>query len=73
MSAAISGETEPVIETQLPEAKKTSLGLYITSKEAYEQWRLNPDRIKILDCRTPEEYAFIGHAPMAHNIPVKIV
>jgi rhodanese-related sulfurtransferase len=67
----ISGEAQPVIETELPKSKQTESGLYITSKEAYEQWTLNPDRIKILDCRTPEEYAFVGHAPMAYNIPIK--
>jgi rhodanese-related sulfurtransferase len=67
----ISGEAQPIVETQLPESKRTDLGLYITAKEAYEQWKINPDRIKILDCRTPEEYAFVGHAPMAHNIPSK--
>lgn len=65
----ISGETQPIIETQLPKSKQTDLGLYITAKEAYEQWKLNPDHIKILDCRTPEEYAFVGHASMAYNVP----
>jgi rhodanese-related sulfurtransferase len=69
--AAISKEAEPVIETQLPKAKRTNLGLYISSKEAYEQWKLNPEKIIILDCRTPEEYAFVGHAPMAYNVPSK--
>lgn len=67
----ITGEAQPIVETQLPESKRTDLGLYITAKEAYEQWKVNPDRIKILDCRTPEEYAFVGHAPMAYNIPSK--
>lgn len=67
----ISGKDQPAIEAELPESKRTDLGLYITSKEAYEHWKLNPDGIKILDCRTPEEYAFVGHAPMAYNIPSK--
>jgi rhodanese-related sulfurtransferase len=69
--APISTEAEPVIETQLPTAKRTNLGLYITAKDAYEQWKLNPGKIIILDCRTPEEYAFVGHAPMAYNVPSK--
>lgn len=27
--------------------------------------------MKIVDCRLPEEYAFVGHAPMTYNIPSK--
>ncbi|MBM4284085.1 MAG: sulfurtransferase [Deltaproteobacteria bacterium] len=49
--------------------KHTSLGLYATAREAYDMWQKDKDKIKILDCRTPEEYAFVGHAPMAVNIP----
>ncbi|WP_319407892.1 rhodanese-like domain-containing protein [uncultured Desulfosarcina sp.] len=52
--------------------KQTSIGKYITSKEAYEKWKAAPDKIKIIDCRTTEEYAFVGHAPMAFNIPSKL-
>ena len=32
-------------------------------------WQKEQDKIKILDCRTPEEYMFVGHAPMAFNLP----
>jgi rhodanese-related sulfurtransferase len=55
----------------LPEdpKKHTSLGLYVSAKEAYEMWEKDKDKVKILDCRTPEEYAYVGHAPMAVNIP----
>jgi rhodanese-related sulfurtransferase len=53
----------------LPEGKKTTLELYVTSKEAYEMWKAAPDKIKILDVRTNEEYVFVGHAEMAWNIP----
>jgi len=52
--------------------KHTSLGKYITAKEAYDTWKAGPDKIKIIDCRIVEEYAFVGHAPMAHNIPSKL-
>lgn len=55
---------------QLPPEKQTSLGLYVTSKEAFEMWKANPDKIRILDVRTPEEYIFVGHAEMALNIPL---
>ena len=55
------------IETIAP-ARQTSLGLYVTAKEAYDMWQADPG-LKILDVRTPEEYVFVGHAPMATNIP----
>ncbi len=50
-------------------SKQTKLGLYVTAKEAYDMWSANKDKVKILDVRTPEEYSFVGHAPMALNIP----
>jgi rhodanese-related sulfurtransferase len=54
---------------EIPKTKQTSLELYVTAKEAYEMWKADPDKVKILDIRTPEEYIFVGHAPMAWNIP----
>lgn len=53
----------------LPKEKQTTLGLYVTAKEAYEKWKSDPEKIKILDVRTPDEYLNIGHAEMAWNIP----
>ncbi|MHB0954837.1 MAG: rhodanese-like domain-containing protein [Pirellulaceae bacterium] len=50
--------------------KVTQLGLYVTAKEAYEKWKADPQKVKILDVRTPEEYAFVGHAEMAWNVPL---
>jgi len=49
-------------------ARQTSLGLYVTAKEAYDMWQADPG-LKTLDVRTPEEFVFVGHAPMATNIP----
>ncbi|MEW6259446.1 MAG: rhodanese-like domain-containing protein, partial [Thermodesulfobacteriota bacterium] len=40
--------------------------------EAYEMWKANPEKVTILDCRSVEEYAYVGHAPMAVNIPSKL-
>ncbi len=57
----------------VPERKQTSVGLYITSEEAYEMWRADPERVHIIDVRTPEEYVFVGHAEMARNIPLLFV
>lgn len=60
--------TEP--GASVPNGKQTVLGLYVTAREAYEQWRSAPDKVKILDVRTPEEYLFVGHPTMAWKIPV---
>jgi rhodanese-related sulfurtransferase len=57
-------------KTDLPRGKQTVLGLYVTAKEAYEQWKADPEKVKIIDVRTPEEFLFIGHPDMAWKIPV---
>ena len=48
---------------------ETKLGLYVTAKEAYDMWRADPEKVKILDVRTFAEYIFVGHPPMAFSIP----
>ena len=53
----------------VPKGKQTVLGLYVTAREAYEQYRAAPDRVKIIDVRTPEEFMWVGHAPIAWKIP----
>jgi len=62
-----------VNQDDVPEKKRTSLGLYVTSAEAFELWQSDPDEIKIIDVRTPEEYVFVGHAAMARNVPVGFI
>ena len=57
-------------ESELPKEKQTTIGLYVTSNEAYEMWKENPENVHILDVRTLEEYYYVGHAAMATNIPV---
>jgi rhodanese-related sulfurtransferase len=59
-------------KSNLPPQKQTVLGLYVTAKEAYQMWLADKNKIKILDVRTPEEYIFVGHASMAHNIPFQL-
>ena len=54
----------------LPEEKQTTLELYVTSAEAYEMWKEDPENVHILDVRTLEEYYYVGHASMSTNIPV---
>ena len=61
-------ETAPPADVK----KHTEAGKYVTSSEAYELWKANPDKVKILDCRIQEEYAFVGHPAMAYNIPSKL-
>ncbi|MHB8974885.1 MAG: rhodanese-like domain-containing protein [Pirellulaceae bacterium] len=55
---------------KVPVDKQTQLGLYATPQEAHQKWKADPQEIKILDVRTPEEYAFVGHAEMAWNVPL---
>ena len=64
--------TAPEKKLEIPKKKQTTLGLYVTAKQAYAMWQKDKN-IKILDCRTPEEYVFLGHAPMAYNIPGKFM
>lgn len=56
----------------LPKEKQTTLGLYVSAKEAYEKWKAAPSEVKIIDVRTPEEYLFVGFPVMAWKIPVAI-
>ncbi|MEZ9630907.1 rhodanese-like domain-containing protein [Vibrio breoganii] len=55
---------------QIVKEKQTALQLYITSSEAYQKWKKNPDKVIILDVRTPEEHLFVGYPDMAWRIPV---
>ena len=57
----------------VPPKKQTVLGLYVTAREAFTRWHTDKAHIKILDVRTPGEYIFVGHAPMAINIPVRFL
>lgn len=67
--AAAEKPASEAASPQLPKEKQTTLGLYVTAKEAYEKWKAEPDKIKIIDVRTPEEYLFVGHPTMAWKIP----
>lgn len=74
---AVGAETEKptsmAADRRLSEGKQTTLGLYLTAAQAYEKWKAAPDEVKLIDVRTPEEYAFIGHPEMAWNIPFAFV
>jgi rhodanese-related sulfurtransferase len=59
--------------SDIPKKKQTVLGLYLTAKEAFSKWHVEADKVVVLDVRTPEEYIFVGHAPMARNIPLRVL
>ena len=59
--------------SEIPKGKQTTLGLYVTAAQAYEMWKAAPDKVKVIDVRTPEEFAFVGHPEMAWNIPLAFV
>ena len=59
--------------SELPERKHTTLDLYVSAAQAYEMWKSAPDKVKVIDVRTPEEYAFVGHPEKAWNIPFAFV
>ncbi len=56
--------------SDVPEGKRTAPGLYVTAKQAYEKWRADPQKVKIVDVRTPEEYLFVGHPDMTWCVPL---
>jgi rhodanese-related sulfurtransferase len=68
--ASAPGALAETSKPALPKAKQTTLGLYVTAAEAYEKWRASPENTKVLDVRSTEEYLFVGHAPMAWNVPL---
>ena len=72
LSMLLCGTPLSLAKTGLPAQKQTVLGLYVTAKEAYEMWSADKNKIKVLDVRTPEEYVFVGHPPMAYNIPFQL-
>jgi rhodanese-related sulfurtransferase len=72
LASSVATAQESAKSNTVPEEKQTKLGLYATPAEAYGKWKADPDGVKILDVRTPEEYTFVGHAEMAWNVPLKL-
>lgn len=54
------------------ERKHTSLGLYIDAVGAFQKWSADKEKVHVVDCRTVEEYVYLGHAAMAVNIPSRV-
>ena len=69
LSTCTADPPSAVDADRLPEKKRTSLGLYVDANGAYAMLEAQP-RARLIDVRTPEEYAFVGHPPMAANVPL---
>ena len=72
-AAEIETPAAAAVSRELPKGKQTTLGLYVTAAQAYEKWKAAPDKVKVIDVRTPEEFALIGHPEMAWNIPLGFI
>ena len=70
MPAGAGADADERATSELPAAKQTTLGLYVTAREAYEMWKEAPDTVKIVDVRTAEEFIFVGNPGMAWKIPI---
>ena len=57
-------------EQRLPNSKRTSLGLYVTAKQAHQKWQADPAGVKIIDVRTAQEFRVIGFPKMAYRVPL---
>jgi rhodanese-related sulfurtransferase len=66
--SAANAVARGVDEGRLPQSKRTSLGLYITAVDAFETWKSNPNSVKVIDVRTPEERRQVGYPRMAATI-----
>ena len=69
-ASSASAQAATTTESQaVPKSKQTTLGLYVTAREAYEKWRAAPQDVMVIDVRTLEEFIFVGHPTMAWLIP----
>ncbi|WP_244483288.1 rhodanese-like domain-containing protein [Mesorhizobium sp. 1M-11] len=57
----------------LPKAKQTKLGLYLTPQEAFDKVSAEADKVLFLDVRTPAEVIYVGMPSAADaNIPYMV-
>lgn len=70
LSPVALAQAAPETALVIPKEKQTTLGLYLTPTEAYAKWKADPEHVKVIDVRTPEEYIFVGHPAMAWNVPL---
>ena len=43
------------VPAPISKQKQTIAGKYATAAQAYQMWKTAPDKVRILDCRTPQE------------------
>jgi len=55
-----AGELFTRPESSVPAAKRTTRGLYVTARDAYEMVSVTPDKVLFIDVRTRGELQFIG-------------
>ncbi len=69
-SLATTGLTFAADHANVPEAKQTKLGLYLTPKEAFDMKSKGGDKVLFIDVRTQPELEFVGFADsIDYNIP----
>ena len=66
MSIGVSIWAREMIDLRMSHA-----GDDVTPLEAYRMLMKDPEHTFLIDCRTMAEYEFVGHPPMAYNIPCK--
>ncbi|OYY74612.1 MAG: hypothetical protein B7Y40_04535 [Gammaproteobacteria bacterium 28-57-27] len=71
VSPLLAGDVDPA---KVPEKKVTTLGLYLSAKEAYEMKKAGGDKVLLIDVRTPEETQYVGNLGdmMDANIPYQL-
>ncbi len=70
IAAALSLGAAPALTAEIPESKKTRLGLYMTALEASEAAAADRGKVLFIDVRTPGEVMFVGAADATDaNVP----
>lgn len=66
----LAGPYQPVDKTAVPDAKRTSSGLYLTAPEAFAMKSEGGDTVLFVDIRTRGEFMFLGSPTVTDaNIP----
>jgi len=66
--STISLTSHAIDESQVPENKRTELGLYLTPEEAWDMLSEAPDQVLFLDVRTRAEAAIVGMPTAADGL-----
>lgn len=70
LTSAIAGNYQPVDVSKLPEAKQSTLGLYLSAPEAYKMKSEGGAKVMFVDIRTKGEFLFLGSPTVTdQNIP----